>query len=275
MVDSLSLARRAFNSVIMSALFGLCIYSFPTWVFSVLVSVLIGCALKEFYGLVEKKGIFVYKVFGITVGMCVPVIMHLQMGGEGYFTVEPFLIVIACLFTFVLQMTRRDTSQAIASIATTLFGLLYIAWFLSFAVKVKYLPNGSLLVVFLVLVTKMGDVGAYLVGSVIGRHSLISRISPKKTVEGTLGGLIFSLLSAVASKAYLPAISWQHLIVLGSLLGIIGQVGDLAESLLKRDCGAKDSGSNLSGFGGFLDLLDSLLFTTPIFYFYVLVLMRL
>jgi len=274
MVDSLSLARRIFNSVIMSALFALSIWFFPNWAFSIFVSVLIGFSLNEFYGLVEKKGIFVNKVFGVTIGMLVPVIMHLQMGSEGYFALEPFFIVIACLFTFVLQMTRRDSSQAIASIAATLFGLLYIAWFLSFVVMIKFLPGGALLVVFLVLVTKMGDIGAYLVGSVAGRHSLISRISPKKTVEGTLGGLCFSLASAVASKAYLPLFSYQHLIILGALLGVLGQVGDLAESLLKRDCGAKDSGSNLSGFGGFLDLLDSLLFTTPIFYFYVMVLMK-
>lgn len=274
MADDLSLVKRIFNSVLMSGLFGICIYFFPNWVFSILVSVLIGFSLKDFYGLVAKKGIFVYRAFGITIGMLVPIITHLQMGGDGYFAAEPFFIVIACLFTFVLQMTRRDGSQAIASIAATLFGLFYIAWFLSFSIKLKFLPDGSLLVVFLVVVTKLGDIGAYLVGRAIGRHSLIPRISPKKTVEGTIGGLLFSLAGALASRSYLPLFSFQHLIVLGSLLGVIGQVGDLAESLLKRDCGAKDSGSNLSGFGGFLDLLDSLLFTTPIFYFYVMGLIK-
>jgi len=81
-------------------------------------------------------------------------------------------------------------------------------------------------------------------------------------------------LSAIASKSYLPEFPYGHLITLGILLGILAQVGDLAESLLKRDCGVKDSGSSLSGFGGVLDLIDSLLFTTPIFYFYVVVLMK-
>lgn len=274
MVDSLSLSKRIFNSIIMSALFGLSIYFFPNWFFAIFVSAIIGISLKEFYGIVEKKGIFVYKTFGITIGMLVPVIIYLQRGGEGYFALEPFFIVIACLFTFVLQMTRRDNSQAVMSIAATLFGLLYIAWFLSFSIKLKFLPNGTLLVIFLVLVTKMGDVGAYLVGSAFGRHSLILRISPKKTIEGTVGGLVFSIASALLSKFYLPGFSYHHLLVLGSLLGVLGQMGDLAESLLKRDCGVKDSGANLSGFGGFLDLMDSLLFTTPIFCFYVMVLMK-
>jgi phosphatidate cytidylyltransferase len=106
----------------------------------------------------------------------------------------------------------------------------------------------------------------------IGRHSLIPRISPSKTIEGTVGGLVFSIISAVVSKVYIPSFSYQHLVTLGVLLGILAQVGDLAESLLKRDCGVKDSGSSLSGFGGVLDLIDSLIFTTPIFYFYIRIL---
>jgi phosphatidate cytidylyltransferase len=174
----------------------------------------------------------------------------------------------------VLQFTRRDSSQALSSIAVTLFGLLYIAWFFSFFIKLKFMPDGALLVAFVVLVTKIGDVGAYLVGSSIGRRSLIPRISPNKTVEGTIGGLVFSIVAAVASKAYLPSFPYGHLLVLGILLGILAQVGDLAESLLKRDCAVKDSGKALSGFGGMLDLIDSLLFTAPIFYFYVEILMK-
>jgi phosphatidate cytidylyltransferase len=120
----------------------------------------------------------------------------------------------------------------------------------------------------------MGDVGAYFVGSSIGRHSLIPRISPNKTMEGTIGGLVFSVASAVASKLYLPSFPMGHLVVLGFLLGVLAQVGDLAESLLKRDCDVKDAGAMLSGFGGVFDLIDSLLFTTPIFYFYVEVMMK-
>jgi len=235
---------------------------------------MIGVGLLEFFSMVEKKGIFVYKYFGIIVGMLVPIIIFFQMGSEGYFTLEPFFIVIACLFIFVLQFIRRDSSQALASIAVTMFGLLYIGWFFSFFIKIKLLPGGALLVAFLILVTKMGDIGAYLIGNYTGKHSLIPRISPKKTVEGTIGGLAFSVLSAVASKSYLPSFPYGHLIILGILLGILAQVGDLAESLLKRDCDVKDSGKNLSGFGGMLDLIDSLLFTAPIFYFYVVVLMK-
>jgi phosphatidate cytidylyltransferase len=274
LADDLTLIRRTVTTVLIVTLVGLVIFFFPNWVFSLLASVLIGIALSEFFNLVAKKGIFVYKYFGMIIGMLVPIIIYFQMGNEGYFTLEPFFIVIACLFIFVLQFTRRDSSQALASIAMTMFGLLYIAWFFSFFIKLKFLPDGALLVTFLVLITKMGDIGAYLVGSLFGKHNLIPRISPRKTVEGTIGGLVFSVLSALASKSYLPDFTYIHLLTLGILLGVLGQVGDLAESLLKRDCDAKDSGTNLSGFGGVLDLIDSLLFTTPIFYFYLKVLMR-
>lgn len=271
----MSLTKRIITSVLIVTLAGLVTFFFPNWAFSLLASVMIGIGLLEFFNLAGRKGIFVYKYFGIIIGMCVPVIIYFQMGGEGYFTLEPFFIVIACLFIFVLQFIRRDSSQALVSIAVTLFGLLYIAWFFSFFIKLKFLHNGALLVSFLILVTKMGDVGAYLIGNAIGRHNLISRISPHKTVEGTMGGLAFSVMTAVACKSFLPAFPYGHLIILGLLLGILAQVGDLAESLLKRDSGVKDSGSALSGFGGMLDLIDSLLFTTPIFYFYIVVLMKL
>ena len=273
-MDNLSFARRTVTSILIITLVALVIFFFPNWVFTLLASIMIGVSLKEFFSLAEKKNIIVYKYFGISVGMLVPIIVFYQKGLEGYFTLEPFFIVIACLFIFVLQFIRRDSSQALASIAVTLFGLLYIAWLFSFFVKLKFMPGGALLVSFVVLVTKMGDIGAYLVGSLIGKRNLIPRISPHKTVEGTIGALVFSVLSAILSKLYLPNFPMGHLIVLGFLLGILAQVGDLAESLLKRDCGVKDSGTIFSGFGGMFDLIDSLLFTTPIFYFYVEVLIK-
>jgi phosphatidate cytidylyltransferase len=235
---------------------------------------MIGIALFEFLNMAERRGVFVYKYFTIILGMLIPLIIYFQRGIEGYFTLEPFFIVITCLFLFVLQFTRRDSSEALVSIAVTVFGLLYIAWFFSFFVNIKFMPHGSLLVAFLVFVTKMGDVGAYFIGGSMGKHSLIPRISPYKTVEGTIGGLVFSVAAALASKFYLPGFHYVHLFTLGLLLGILAQVGDLAESLLKRACEVKDSGKNLSGFGGMLDLIDSLIFTAPIFYFYIVVVMR-
>lgn len=274
MVDRRSLARRVATSALILTLVGLVIFFFPIWAFTLLASAMIALALREFFRMVERKGIHVYEYFGVIIGALVPVIIYYQKGIEGYFTLEPFFIVIACLFIFVLQFIRRDTANAVASIAVTLFGLLYIAWFFSFFVKIRFMPSGPVLVSFLILVTKMGDVGAYFIGSSVGRHNLIPRISPHKTVEGTVGGLAASVLTAIACKPMLPHLPYWHLVALGALLGILAQVGDLAESLLKRDCAVKDSGSSMSGFGGLLDIMDSLLFTAPIFYFYLEVLTK-
>src|SRR3989338_1353458 len=192
------------TSAFVAAIVALVIFVLPNWAFTLLASLMIGVSLKEFFALAEKKGIIVYKYFGISIGMLIPIIVYFQKGLEGYFTIEPFIIVIACLFIFVLQFTRRDSSQALASIAVTLFGLLYIAWLFSFFVKLKFMPQGAFLVAFVILVTKMGDIGAYLVGNSICRHNLIPRISTNKTVEGTVGGLIFSVISAALSKCFLP-----------------------------------------------------------------------
>lgn len=274
MADKSSLKKRIISSALILTLVVIIIFYSPNWTFSLLASAMIGCGLWEFFNLAQKKGVFVYKYFGILTGMLVPAILYFQSGIEGYFAVEPFFIVIACLFTFVLLFVRRENSQALSSISVTMFGLLYIAWFFSFFIKLKFLPQGALLVAFLILVTKTGDVGAYFVGRSIGKHSLIPRISPNKTVEGTIGGLIASVATALISRLYLPNYSFWHLLTLGLLLGILAQVGDLAESLIKRDCNVKDAGNNISGFGGMLDVIDSLLFTTPIFYFYVRVLIK-
>jgi len=262
------LLRRIVNSLFVLTLAGLVVFYFPNWVFLLLTIFMIGIGLSEFFSIMEINGIVVSKYFGIIAGCLIPAAVYLHLG-ESYIDLEPLLIVIACLFAFILQFTRREKSKDhIISIAVTLLALFYISWFFSFFIKIKFLPEGSLLVAFLILVTKSGDVAAYFFGRTFGRHNLIPRISPKKTVEGTIAALITSMAVSLLAGSFI-GISLQHRFILGALLGIIGQAGDLAESLIKRDCGVKDSGGNLSGFGGVLDMIDSLLFTTPVFYFYI------
>ena len=147
-----------------------------------------------------------------------------------------------------------------------IFGILYVSWFFSFLIKIRYLPGGLGFVAALLLITKLGDIGAYLVGSKWGRKLLLPHISPKKTVEGALGGLFFSIVGGLACKGVLP-FGYGQLLVISISFGVLGQLGDLSESLLKRDCQVKDSGNIFPGMGGVLDEIDSLLFTAPVFYF--------
>jgi phosphatidate cytidylyltransferase len=262
--------QRAAISIILITVVTAVIYVFPDWLFCVVIALLVGAGQYEFFRMVEKKGVFVYKYFGTITGSLIPVVIFLGAGLSDLKNLEPILIVVASLFAFTMQFMRKDSARDhLMSMALTLFSLLYIGWFFSFFMKIKLLPNGADLVAFLVIVTKSADIGAYVIGSMIGKNELIPRISPKKTKEGTIGGILFSLSVAFVVGRFLTGFSTVHLLVLGGLLAVIGQVGDLAESLIKRDCGVKDSGTYLWGIGGALDLIDSLLFTAPVFYFYV------
>lgn len=262
------LFKKIIASALILLLTGLIIFYFPSWVFLLLTMSFIVLAMKEFFAIVEGQGVFVSKYFGITIGCLIPISIYLHLG-ENHIDLEPLLIVIACLFTFVLQfIQRKESRNHILSIAVTLLALFYISWFFSFFIKIQFLPRGNFLIAFLILVTKSGDVAAYFVGKSIGKHKLIPRISPRKTIEGTIGGLTTSVIVAFLCNGFVD-LSLRHVLSLGILLGLLGQVGDLAESLIKRDCGVKDAGQHLSGFGGVLDMIDSLLFTAPIFYFYI------
>ena len=133
-----------------------------------------------------------------------------------------------------------------------------------------------MLIFFLLLVTSAADTGAYYVGTLYGRHRLAPTISPKKTVEGLVGGLIGAIIVAYAAHWwFLPELSGLDCLILGTILTITGLWGDLAESAMKRSVGMKDSGGILPGHGGMLDRLDSLLFTAPVFYYYVTLASRL
>lgn len=243
---------------------------FFKWLLGIAVILLIAGGLYEFFTLIEKKGVPIYKYFGILTGVVIPASIFFRF--ELTRNWELLFIVVLVTVIFLLQFTRRENSQAVVGISTTLFGVLYVSWFFSFLLKIRSLPYGVSLLAFILLVTKSGDIGAYLIGTKWGRHLLIARISPGKSVEGAVGGLIFSILAAVASKIYLPDLScfsYFNLVLTGAFFGILAQLGDLSESLIKRDCRVKDSGNLLPGLGGILDMIDSILFTAPVFYFYM------
>jgi phosphatidate cytidylyltransferase len=133
-------------------------------------------------------------------------------------------------------------------------------------------------VLFIVAVTKCGDIGALLIGSQIGKHPLLPQVSPNKSVEGTLGGLLCSAIVAVLCRSFLPPMPYftmGYVALMGCFFGGLGQLGDLSESLIKRDCNVKDSGNVVPGIGGILDVIDSLLFSVPAFYLYISVVLSL
>ena len=189
---------------------------------------------------------------------------------------EICILLVFALGVFVRQFPQKLNPDSIVTMSVTLFGLIYVAWLGNFITRVNFVnPQGRYFVMFLVVVTKFTDIGAYLVGSTLGRHKMIPRISPKKTWEGTVGGVVAALGGSLLCMVLLETplteagMTLRHAAVLGLLLGVAAVIGDLAESLIKREAGVKDSSTVLPGHGGALDLVDSLLFTAPLLYVYL------
>jgi phosphatidate cytidylyltransferase len=166
-------------------------------------------------------------------------------------------------------------SGAVASTeapAHTLLGVTYVGWLLGFAILLHGLPQGPWLILFLMGITWVGETAAYAVGSLIGRRRLAPTLSPGKTVEGSVAQIVASIVAAVLLERWLvPGCGRSVAVAAGGLIGVVGQIGDLAESAIKRSVGTKDTSQIIPGHGGVLDRIDSLLFNIPVFYGYIAV----
>ncbi len=252
-------------------------------VFLVLIVALAGAGLVEFYGMVEKQGLVCFKYCGLAGGLLLMVGTFLNLTGNlGLHNsparvndFETSFLILFVLGLCVRQFVSQSNTAGILAISTTLFGLMYVPWLLNFIQKINFFPNveGHFYLLYFVVITKFSDSGAYAVGSLIGRHKMIPRISPGKTWEGFAGAIVVStaasLLFVHLARNRMPAMNWVHAAILGVLLSVTAVIGDLIESLFKREAGLKDSGKLFPGIGGILDLLDSLLFNAPIMYLYL------
>lgn len=257
--------------------------SVSDYVFLAIMIFLAAAGLAEFYGLVEKRDLVCFKWCGLLGGLLLMVGTFLNLTGLAGTSGSPARVndfETSFLILFVLglclrQFFSRSNTAGILAISTTLFGLMYVPWLLNFIQKINFFPgvDGHYYLLYFVLITKISDSGAYVVGSLIGRHKMIPRISPGKTWEGFGGALLasigFSLLFVHFLGGKMAGMNWLHALILGFLLGLAAVVGDLIESIFKREAGVKDSGKFFPGIGGILDLLDSLLFNAPIMYLYL------
>lgn len=195
-------------------------------------------------------------------------------------TVEAVLLAGIIFAVFIRQMLQKQGAHPITQLAVTLFGIAYIPFFFNFYTKLLLewsTPemDGRHLLFYMILIVKVTDMSAYFTGCSIGKHKLIPRISPAKTWEGCIGGVLGGLLTSLIFWAVMNGqigpvrFSVAHAILLGILLPVIGIAGDLIESLLKRAVDVKDSGQVLKGMGGIMDVLDSLLFAAPAFYLFI------
>lgn len=280
---------RLFSSLVLWSLALWTIFSGYQPGFFVLIGGLAMLGLWEFYTMLDHKGLPNFKMFGMACGLLLSAgtFYHLQRSVNAtHFPERLYDFETATLVTFMLVIFSRQLFQVsrdpkpLETMAYTAFGLFYVVWLFSFVMKIVYLPpreaghvTGQWYVLYLCVVTKFSDMGAYVTGSLIGKHLMIPHISPKKTWEGFCGALAFSVGGSYAVRAMvshnLHALSALDALILGLGLGFAAVIGDLAESVVKRSTDSKDSGHMLPGIGGTLDLIDSILFTAPILFFYM------
>jgi len=259
------MSKRMVTSAVLIAIGILAVIFYPVCGITVVLLTLI--ALYEFFYMVEKKGVRLFKPLGIIVGAFIPISIYFKLKmGEGW----QFLFIVVGLFLlFLLELTKKEKHQPILSISATIFGIMYISWCSSFLIRIRQLPNGVWLLGFLLLVTKSSDIGAYIWGMRFGRTYLAKRVSPKKSLEGAVGGFLTAVAFGLALSFFVQGLFLWEKIFLIITIPIIAQLGDLFESLIKRDCKVKDSGKIMPGMGGVLDVIDSIIFTAPIFYLYL------
>jgi len=245
------------------------------WLFVAIAAFALAAGLFEFYSLTKKLELkadasigylgaaLLFTVFTLDAPAKAPDLMLMAVA----------VFLIALLITQTFRFTK-DFSKMLTGVGVTAFGVMYVAFLGGFLVATRVgfenVPGLSThLLAYFFLVIFGSDIGAYFAGRALGKHKLAPAISPGKTVEGLIGGIIAAAgLAALATWWFFPELPYQFSIPLAIVLAIVGVLGDLAESAMKRGAGAKDAASILPGHGGFLDRLDSLLFGAPILYYF-------
>lgn len=259
---------------------------FPPLAGVAVLMALAALGLWEFYAMLDAAQIPNFKIVGTLGGLFLPFFAWLRVQSRAtgmYFEWDVFALFVVTFIIFLRQFPQRHNPRPLETMAGTFMGLLYIPFMLTFFVKILMTWGagpGRWLLFYMILVVKFTDIGAYFIGCAIGRHKCFPRISPGKTWEGCIGGVLTALAVSFAAYFFSGGVVGPFRFrvvdaaVLGLVLPVVGIVGDLVESMLKRASGAKDSGTMIAGMGGLLDVLDSLFLAAPILYFYAQIFMR-
>jgi len=209
-------------------------------------------------------------IAGVIVSFCaavLPCLFYLQSAAFTIFAIA-FLFLSFSIYTL---FSFKDIKTAASEASLLFFGVIYIPYMLGYLVLLRSQPQGFKWILLIMFIVMSCDSAAYFVGCRFGKRRLYPEVSPKKSVEGSLGGLAGSILGVlIARLLFFAELSVGDAFLAALLIGSLGQVGDLFESLLKRSCGVKDSGTIFPGHGGILDRLDSIIFAAPVAYYYAL-----
>jgi phosphatidate cytidylyltransferase len=239
----------------------------------ILIEMGIGIGTYEFFGMLEARKLAPYKTLGTFCALLLGLTAYHQSSLFTY-----LILTILLLALSISELSRCKNEQAINNISATIFGAMYVGWLMSHLVLLRELPfamdqpysSGTGYALLPFVLTWSCDSVAYFFGTKFGKHKLMPRISPGKSWEGAVAGGCAAVIAAfVYQQWYAHFLSWFDCVVLGAFTGVLAQVGDLVESLLKRDAEVKDVSATIPGHGGVLDRFDSLLFTAPMMYYYL------
>ena len=273
-LGSYMIVKRIVTGLVLAVIVAIliCLGGIP---FAAAVCIIAILASLEFYRIVKSQGVRPLSWLGIVFSILLIVNAYIQQYNYPFlpyprdFTLA-LIIVLMTLIPLIWLLFRPNKDNAFIDWGWTVAGILYTGWLLSFYMQIRLLENGIGWIFLVVSCTALCDVGAYVVGSNLGKHAMASSVSPGKTWEGSAGGLAISIIIAVilAIAFKLPLYYWQ-MIAAGLIIGIFAQLGDLVESLLKRNMHAKDAGNLLPGHGGILDRADSHLLVAPVAYYLI------
>jgi phosphatidate cytidylyltransferase len=236
----------------------------PAWLYTAVVLLLALGAQLELYRMFAGAGIEADQGAGLVLGALVVLAFAASQP-----VLLPLALSVSVIVAVALGLRRAAPAEgAWAGVTLTLLGICYCAWLLGHAIWLRALPGGRALTLYGAGITWCGETAAYFVGRRLGRRRLAPRVSPGKTVEGGVAQLIVSVVAAIVG-APLVGLPIAEAVPIGVLLGVVGQIGDLSESFLKRSAGAKDASRLIPGHGGLLDRLDSLLFNVPALYYWL------
>jgi phosphatidate cytidylyltransferase len=251
--------------VLAAVIFVIIVFGSPSALAAVIALFAVG-GIWEYNNIVlGKKGFLKEKIEGIVFAALIPFIM---LWGSS----QLVLAVLACcvLITFIVFLSSaKETSFDVITVAKVIFGLLYIPFLISHFILLRCLDKGVLWVLFVLVLAFVGDITALYIGKYFGRHKLIPLVSPGKTVEGTIGLILGSTAACMAfGYFFFTEVPLAQIAIVAFIGSIIGQLGDLSESAIKRNYGLKDASSLLPGHGGLLDRMDCLIFIAPFVYYY-------
>ncbi len=256
--------KRVLSGVVFLPIFFAIVYLAPTYTFFLLATTGIFLGTREFYTIASNIGVHCYQKTGMILSFFLCLGIYFDPGIAVAILI--FSLFAICVTWFVAGNNIKVSTD---QIAYTFFGIAFVAGLLGHLILIRNLEGGSSLIFFLFAIVWGGDTAAYYGGRAFGKLPLAYSVSPNKTIEGSIFGLLGSLLvGAAANLVFVIDIPLNHCLIMSLLCGMIGQFGDLTESMMKRNAGIKDSGQLIPGHGGILDRVDGLIFGGPLFYYY-------